>query len=298
MSFQYDGDPGDRHHRFYQDGTGSHAARHAFLAVMLAVSVFFLVLSLSARQATQPGTGQHVIQSGIASLTDIDRLFAEDGDALRRLAENTDTGAFAIPGYPLDIRVTREEAATLTNDQLRDLVLSRSSAVVYTQGLSAFDRTGSASISRFSSQGALKTMVGELSESTNHKATIATLFFAVLVAIFAVALLAANTGWSRLRSVGLATLLGAVPGLIIFAFAWFVASRIGGSDPFVQDIRSIARSVLFVPVRNFLVVSILGTFITLLSVVLGVVSGRLEDHYFDEHEYDGRFDDQGDELEA
>ena len=188
MSFQYDGDPGDRHHRFYQDGTGSHAARHAFLAVMLAVSVFFLVLSLSARQATQPGTGQHVIQSGIASLTDIDRLFAEDGDALRRLAENTDTGAFAIPGYPLDIRVTREEAATLTNDQLRDLVLSRSSAVVYTQGLSAFDRTGSASISRFSSQGALKTMVGELSESTNHKATIATLFFAVLVAIFAVAL--------------------------------------------------------------------------------------------------------------
>jgi hypothetical protein len=298
MSLQYDGDFRDTHNRIYGHATSSHGARRAFLAAMLAVSVFFLVLSLSARQATQPGTAQRVIESGIASLTDIDRLIAEDADALRRLAQSGDTATFAIPGYPLDIRLTHDEIRTLSNDQLRDLILSRSSAVVYTEGLRSFDRTGSQSISRFSSQGVLKSLVGELSESTNHRATIATVVFAVLVALFAVAVLAAGEGWSRLRTAGIATLLGALPGLALFAFAWFMAGRIGGGDPFVQDIRSIARSVLSVPMRNFLVVTVLGGFIVVLGAVFGMLSGRLDDGFIEDHDYEPQFDEQGEELEA
>jgi hypothetical protein len=298
MSFQYEGDYRDTHSRIYGHATNSHAARHAFLAIMLAVSVFFLILSLSARQATAPGTAQRVIQSGIASLTDIDRLIAEDGDALRLLAQNNDASTFTIPGYPLQVFLSRQEVTTLSNQQLRDLMLARSSAIVYTQGVDSFDRTGNQSISRFSSQGLLKSLVGELSESTHSKATIATIVFAVLVALCAVALLAVGNGWARLRTAGVATLLGALPGLALFGFAWFMADRIGGSDPFVEDVRSIARSVLTVPMRNFGVVVVLGAFIAAISVILGIASNRLEDRYFEQDDHDSHFDDRPDELEA
>src|SRR5205814_7701445 len=116
-------------------------SRSSFAAVLFAVSLFLLLFALSVKQSTEPAKATRVLGTSIAVVTDIDRLLAEDLDPLRELARTADTPAYELPGFPLDVLVTRSELLSLDNAQLRALVLVRSSALVYQDGLKAFDRT-------------------------------------------------------------------------------------------------------------------------------------------------------------
>lgn len=261
--------------RIYSGATASRDGRKALVSALLAVGVFLLVLSLSVRQSTDPAPAQRLIESGIAVTTDVDTVIAENLEAVRELARTSNAQVFAIPGYPLEVFLTRDELLNRTPTQIRDLVLSRSSAVVYTQGLGAFDRTGNQSLSRFSWQGLIELGVSQLSASTNERAGTASFAFALLVAAAACAVLAVNTGWNRVRVLGVATLLGALPGVLLVALAWFGAGKIGGGDPFVQDLREIARTVVAVPLRNYVVVAALGAILATSGVLLGRTAARL-----------------------
>jgi hypothetical protein len=261
--------------RIYGDATASRDGRKALVSGLLAVGVFLLILTLSARQSTDPAPAQRLIESGIAVTTDVDGVIAENLEPLRELARGSNAQVFAIPGYPLEVFLTRDELLNRTPAQIRDLVLSRSSAVVYTQGLGAFDRTGNQSLSRFSSQGLLEFGVGQLSQSTNDRASMASLALALLVAVAACGVLAVNSGWTRVRVLGTATLVGALPGVLLFGLAWYGAGRVGGGDPFVEDLRGIARTVVAVPLRNYVVVTALGAVLAASGILLGRVSARM-----------------------
>ena len=261
--------------RIYSDANASRDGRKALVSALLAVGVFLLILSLSVGQSTDPAPAQRLIESGIAVTTDVDSVIAENFDALRELARTTNAQVFVIPGYPLEVFLTRDELLTQTPAQIRDLVLSRSAAVVYTQGLDAFDRTGNQSLSRFSWQGLIEFGVSQLSESTNERAGTASLAFALLVAVAAFAALVVNTGWTGVRVLGVATLLGTLPGVLLFALAWFGAGEVGGGDPFVQDLREIVRTVVAVPLRNYVVVAALGAILATSGVLLARIAVRM-----------------------
>ena len=253
------GPPHSARERFFHahDDGVSHGRRTLSMAVLI-VSVFVLIFSLSVRQVTAPAAASDVIQAGIAVTTDIDRTLAADAGGLRANAQSGAAGAYAIPGYPLKVFLSRDEILNSSTPQLRRIILERSAAIVYQQGLKALDRTGRQSLGRFSSQGLLDLTVGQLSRATYDRASFAAAIALLLVLISAVGLVLSSEGWGRMRRLGVAIALGAVPGLLLSGLAWSVAGLVGGGDAFETSLRDIARTVMTVPLRNYAVTLALG----------------------------------------
>jgi len=258
--------------RVYRQATSGHDGRRSFAAVLLAVAVFLLVVSVSCRQVTEPGNARHLIEGGIASLTDIDRLLEDQADTLRLAAASSEADTLDIPGYPLDIVVTNQEVIQSSNTELRAIILERSSALVYAQGIDAFDRTGDQSIRRFSIQGLLEIGIGQLSESNHNRATLLAVVSLLATAALAAITAATSEGWGRMRSIGFAAAAGALPVILVVALLRLLVGSIGGDDAFLHDLRELAREALAVPLRNGLIVGAAG----LVLVVAAIVLGRVE----------------------
>jgi hypothetical protein len=254
----------------------AYDGRSGFYSVLLGILVFFLLLAVSLSQATAPDTARVVLEDGISSLTETDLLVAQYSDALRDQARASNDTSFAIPGYPIEIFLTKQELLTLSNDQLRDLLLERSSAVVYTSGLGAFDRTGNQSLGTFSSEGVLEQLVGLLSDDTHATARLAAIVLALLTAGAAVLVVLRNDGFGRMRALGVAAFAGALPGWALFFAIGRLADRAGGSDQFSRDIRNIVQSVIDIPTRNYLIVAITGAALAAIAVVLSLVTRPFE----------------------
>ena len=261
--------------RIYGSATSGRDGRRALAGVALAASLFFLVGALSLRQVTEPRYANGLLESGIAVTTDIGTVIAENHEAMRQLVDSGSGATFTIPGYPLDVVLSRDEVTKTTDAQLQELVLQRSAALLYAEGLAAFDRTGKQQVSRFSSQGALELAVGQLSADTHSLANGASILLVVVTAVAGCFLLLVGHGWGRLRSLGFAVLGGAIPGLLFVGAARLVADSTGGSDPFVADLRSIIVTALGVPLRNYLVVVVLGVALTALAIALGRQEERM-----------------------
>lgn len=261
--------------RVYGQATVTSEGRRSLLGSLFAVSVFLLVISLSVRQVTAPANVLGALQSGIAVVTDVNQLVADDAPPARELARNSDEQAFALPGYPLDIALSRAELLDLNDQQLTALLLQRSAALVYADGLGAFDRTGEQSFNRFSSQGLIELAVSQVSRFTHDRASFASALFALTTAGFGALLAATAEGWGRLRGLGLATVVGALPGVLIFAGLYWLVGRLGGTDPFESDIRDIAGPVFQVPLRNFTIVAAAGAAMTGGSLLFPLLDRRL-----------------------
>jgi hypothetical protein len=287
-----DGDFSGPRERIYGHASSSRDGRQVLLAALFAIGVFLLLLALSVRQATAPAPAENVISAGVAATTDLDQLLLEEREPLRQLAQTSNASAIALPGYPLDVYLTHDEALNATTSQLRAVILQRSSAFVYTNGLSAFDRTGKQSISRFSSEGLVDLAVGQLSDETHSRAALGTLLFALLTATAACGVLVTNSGWGRIRTLGIGTLIGALPGLIVFVLGWLLVGRLGGSDGYTSDLREIARTAIMVPLRNFAIAAAAGAAVTAGAVVMSRLDARqlakadatdLEEDHFEGH---------------
>ncbi len=257
--------------RVYGSATSSNEGRRSIVVVLLSVSVFILVLSVSCRQTTASGPARNVIEAGVVNLTDIDQLIADEGPALRQAALESSDENVSIAGYPLDVVLSRDEILKSSDGQLRDLILERSSALIYAEGVDAFDRTGESSVRRFSLQGVMQLGVGQVSEGNHSRAT----FFALLglagCVLFGVVTAATGQGWGRMRAIGFAAAAGAVPVVLLFFLLRLMAGAIGGGDPFEDALRDILIAVLTVPIRNGLVVVGAGAAVVLGAVVLGRV---------------------------
>jgi hypothetical protein len=259
--------------RVYGRATNSGEGRRSVVIVLLTVSIFVLIVSVSCRQATAPGPARNVLEAGLVTLTDIDQMIADEGPAIRQAALESEDTQFLVAGYPLDIVLSRSEVLNSSDAQLRDLILSRSSALVYAQGIEAFDRTGEQKLRRFSLQGILELGVGQISHSTYERATFFALIAAMGCALAGAILAATGEGWGRMKSVGFAAIAGSVPALLLFFLLRLVAGAIGGDDPFIDGYREITTSVLGVPLRNAVIVFIAGVTVVALSVLFGRLEG-------------------------
>ncbi len=263
--------------RVYGNATSSSEGRRSIVVVLLAISVFILVCSVSCRQVTSPGSARNVLEAGLVALTDIDQLLADDAPAFRETAADSKEATFAVPGYPLDIVLTRNEVTRSSDAQLRALILDRSSALLYAEGVEAFDRTGNRSVRTFSLQGLLELEVAQVSRTNHDRATSIALIAVIGCAVFGAMAAANGDGWGRMRSIGMATAAGALPVVLLFFLVRLAAGALGGGDPFEASFRDITRSVLAVPIRNGIIVLAAGVATVAGSVVLGqldrVVSG-------------------------
>ncbi|MCK9518807.1 MAG: hypothetical protein M0R74_07275 [Dehalococcoidia bacterium] len=255
----------------HYDQGSSDLGAFGFIA-FLAIALFLLVVSVSCQQATERTEAMDLLEAGVATLTEVDLVVAEHRDELRQLVGATDDPTVPIPGYPLDVQLTRNEALNATDDQLRGIILERSALLVYEDGIDAFDRTGSQSIGTLSSEGLLQTLVGQLSETTNQRAEIATWLFLALTAIAAVAVVIRSHDFRRVRNLGVGILCAAIAGLVLVGGVRFLIGQVGGNDPFVEELRRLIDDLAAVPFRNFVVISVLGVFVVLLAPVLQLLA--------------------------
>lgn len=255
--------------RVYGRATSSSEGRRSIVVVLLTVSVFILVFSVSCRQVTAQGPARNIIESGLVSLTDLDQLLADEGPALRQAALESTDPTIAFEGYPLDIVLTRDEVLKSSDAQLRDIILQRSSALLYADGVDAFDRTGDGSVRRFSLQGAMEMAIGQVSETNHSRATLFALIGLAGCAVFGVVTAATGQGWGRMRAIGMAAAAGALPVVLMFLGVRALVGAVGGGDPFEDNLRDTAVAALTVPLRNGIIVLVAGIVVVAGAVVLG-----------------------------
>ena len=261
--------------RVYVGATSSREGRRSISVALLTICVFVFIISLSCRQSTAPGPARNVLEAGLVTLTDIDQMLADEGDSIRELAKNSDTDNLTIPGYPLDVVLTRSEVTTSNNAELRTLILERSSALIYAEGISAFDQNGQQSLRRLSIQGILELSLSQVSQSTHDRATTIALISLIGIGVCGAIVAATGTGWSRMRSLGMAAAAGAIPVVLMFFVIRLFVGQIGGDDPFVADYRDVTRAALGVPMRNGLVVLAAGVVVIAVSLGLPRVESLL-----------------------
>jgi hypothetical protein len=259
------------HDRIYDRATTSGEGRRSFAVVAFAVSVFMLLSSVSCRQVTAIGPAKNVLESGLVTVTDIDQFIADEGPALRQFARESDKSTVVIPGYPLDVVVNRDDVIKSDDAQLRAIILERSAALVYAEGLDAFDRTGKQSIRRVSLQGLLELAVEQISASNHTRANVLAALSLLALTVFGAITLATAQGWGRMRALGLAVVAGSLPVLVLSYLLRLFVGAVGGDDPFVAGLRDISKSTLSVPIRNSLVVLVAGVLLIAMSVVLARV---------------------------
>lgn len=244
------------------------------LVAAFAISVGLLVAALSARQVSQRDSALPVLAASIEALTDPHRLVESQHVALRALAEESPEDLIIVPGYPVDVGLSAEEVRTLDARELADLLTDRAAVVVYAEGMEALDQTGNQGDGLFSAQGVVRRVSDRLTDDTHEFATSATVGLLLVVAGLGVAVVLAYRDERRLRALGIGVLIGGLGGVALSLLAGLVASQAGGADPFEEDVRDIVATVIEVPRRNYVVVSLLGVAITGVSLVLQFLRRR------------------------
>jgi hypothetical protein len=235
---------------------------------VVAVGTLLFIAALALHQLTARPRATRILEQGIAAATEVDLVLQENLPALQRAARSTDVDPLTVPGYPVAVELSRDEVLESDQQQMRQLLISRSAAALYDDGLAALDRTGNQSIGLLSTQRAMDVVVGRLTGSTHDRARLAALVLGAVVAVCSVVTLLRGEGFGAFRGLGMAVFLGALFGLVLTGGAWLIAGRVGGSDAFVADLRTLFRAVLEVPLREYAIVTALGAAVYLLGAVL------------------------------
>ncbi len=262
------------HDRFHESALTAAPFFRGLLVAALALSLLLFIAALSSRQLSQRDSAMPILSASVEALTDPQRLIESHQVALRTTAEAGATEGIAVPGFPLDVRLSAEEVRTLDPAALADVLTERAAAVVYRDGMEALDQTGRQDDSIFSAQGVVRRVSDRLTEDAHDSATTATVLLLLVTAALAVTVVLVYREERRLRALGVGVLLGGLVGLAASLLAGLIASQAGSDDPFVEDVRDIVTTVLEVPRRNYLVASFLGVGIAGVSLVLQFLRKR------------------------
>lgn len=250
----------------------SAAGRESALLFGVALATFVLVAAVSIRQATSPGNAIGVIEDGVAATTEIDLLLGEHLAALQEQAREGGEETYGLPGYPIDVFLSRDELLKLDESGVRDLMLWRSAHVVYDEGLKAFDRTGNQEVSFLSLQGQMDFVLGNLTGERHSQSGTVAVFAGLTLAAMAIGALLTAEGYGGFRKLGLAVSGGAGFGLLLSGLAWLGAGVTASGDSFTTDLRDILKTLLAMPLRNYVVALAAGLLCALLSPLAGLVA--------------------------
>ncbi len=230
------------------------------LGALTTVSIFLLLISLSAMQLTQRGPAERVLRQALLIVTEADALLDLHYDDLRTRAEAGETGPLRLTNYPLDVSFTADEARSMTRAQFRDALLARSAALVYEAGAAALRaEPTSPEPSVFSTPGAVRLSLDALNRDTFEVLRVVTFTLGFASAILAVALVLVTRGYGRLAAVGLSASLAAVP-FMLAAVAVRYGLRVGedAEDEYlVRAFLNLGAEVCWVAIRNGIAFSVL-----------------------------------------
>jgi hypothetical protein len=230
------------------------------ILVML-LGAFFL--SATAAQMTSEENGQRILRRSVAELTDIDGSLTKIEADLHAAAATTEETTVRVPGYPIPIDLPREDALTLSGPALRDRLLDNSANLIYDDGMSVWadgDPEATRNIDRVSPAGAVNRGLGLIRDSYHTVFLVITVLIGLVVLgmlVIAVVFLPRD---ARLVVLGAVTLVAALPALAVavgLRFAFRTADADG--DAFVDGLLDVGADAMWIPIRNFLTLSLLGS---------------------------------------
>jgi hypothetical protein len=242
-------------------------------AVLLALAVGALVITHGLWQITAPAPAGRLLRTVLLPLTDLDQTLAANLENLREAASGQPPdGRVTVPGLPIAVQVTREEAEG-DPDALRSVVLRRMSDAVYEQGAAAFRAPGAEppSPTILTSQWAVQRSFDFLTADQH-----ASLRMPRLIALIATLVLAVLTIWllegpARLSGPGVSVIVGSVIGALFALGMRLVANLFYGEETVGDEIvRLVARGA------STTVLVVAGTFFVfgVVLAVLGALAGR------------------------
>ena len=230
----------------------------AFLALTLAAFFFFL----TAFQVSSDGTAHRILRRGVAITTDIDAILPQVTTDLHAAAQTSDQDSVRVPNFPVPVEIPKEEAAHIEGEELRQRLLDKSADRIYDDGMSTWaqsDTASSQNIARFSTAGGLNRAFGLVTEKWNTVYLIAAALFGFLSLVLAALLCLNLKSYLRLLALGAATATAAVislAGTVAVRFALRTAET--GADPFEKDLLDLGVDTVWLFIRNYLILSLLG----------------------------------------
>ncbi len=245
------------------------------LGVLLGLAVFLLVGFYSLKQQASESSAQIVLESAVASTTDLETAVREALPAMREEAASGETNLIELPGFPVSVFLTRAEVLSLDEAEVHELLLSRAAAIVYLEGWSAFDQTGSGDLSLLSAEGLSYRILDRLDPSTERRARNASVFLAFVAAGLVVTVFALGDGYGRFRALGLPILFAAAPGVAGALFVKVLFKLFGNGDRFTEDLLAIVDAVANIPLRNYTVLAAFGGVVLAVGPLLRLIDSRL-----------------------
>ena len=233
------------------------------MAALLAVTLVALFVVLPGVQLTSEDAGLRVHRRSVATLTDIDATLPGIETALDAATEEPQAATVQVPGFPIPVQLSAEEAATLRGPALRERILDESAALLYEDGMAewaAADPDSIQRIDRASTAGIMKTGLGMARDSRHALFLAGAAILGIIALLLAIGMTIAIRDWNmRLVALGSVVFAAALPCLaaaIAVRFGFKTAQT--EADPFVEALLDLGIDAMWVPIRDYLVLSTLG----------------------------------------
>jgi len=232
------------------------------VAVALTLSVAAFFLAVAGLQVTSRDTGERIQRRAAAVLTDIDAILPGIETKLREPPPDPQRQTVLVPDYPIPVELTAEEASTLEGAALRDRILDESGRRLYEDGQSVWadgEPPGRQAIDDVSAAGAVYRSLNFVRDSTHDYFLIFAVLLGVLSLILGlVLLLTINSGLMRLLALGGVLLVASMPSLAAGVGVRFAMKTAQDGDPFVDDLLQVGVDTIWLPIRMYLALSLVG----------------------------------------
>lgn len=246
------------------------------VGVLLAVTTAALIVLHGLWQVTAPAAAGRMLRAVLPPLTDLDQTLAANRETLREVAAGLQPGeTAAVPGLPLPVEVTRDQALNADTATLRTAVLARMSDQLYQSGASAFRAAGASagSPSLLGSQWVLQGTLNLLTERRHEALRLPHLAAIGVAALLALAALWLNEGPARLIGPGVSLVAGAAFAALVTGGAWGLTYLLFSSGDVVDTlVRRVARDSSITVLLVALTFAALGVIVT----GLGLLARRLD----------------------
>ena len=241
------------------------------LGAILAAVVAGLFLAIVAVQLTSAGTGQRILRRAVAVMIDIDAILPNIQTSLRQAAKDSPAARVTVPNFPIPVELPRDEALQIEGGELRDRLLGEAAHRLYQDGMSAWaaDPAADQDIEAISTVGALHRGLGLITEANHRGIVIAASVVGFLAVVLALMLLATVRSYARFLVLGITVVAAALPSLAAaIAFRFVLRTAEEEADPFVTGLSKLGVDAMWVPIRDYLVLSALGFGVIALGAVL------------------------------
>jgi hypothetical protein len=254
------------------------AASQWLIGASLAVMLTLLFLAITAVQLSSQSVGERILRRSVAVSTNIDAILPDLQVALKEEAREGDADQVRLPDFPIPVDIPRDEALALEGRALRERILNEAGATLYREGMSAWadaDDDGDQRIETISVAGALKRGLGLIMDENHDRMVIAAVVLGFLSAALAALLMASVRSWGRLIALSTVTIAAALPLLaaaVGVRFAFRTAQE--EADPFVYGLLELGVEAMWVPIRNYLALTVLGFAVVLVALMFIWASSR------------------------